>query len=256
MGLKEDLRAEVRLLNPIHLEQAMEIALRVEDKHKLVGAVKGGWSGNRTSTILTAQKSLTTGLASSGSITSPFMGQGSIAGVTDSSSSSHNSGTKSTTAPTKLFGEVRCLFDKEFQDKRAKGLCFKCDDKWSMGHRCKNKELSVLWMDGEAELESQDEGEQLVDKADEPTPEVSLNLVIGLSSPKTMKLRGLIGDRTVVVIIVPGATHNFIALGVVKELGLAVTDSGSFGVHLGNGEAIREKGVCKNVQLHLDGGVE
>lgn len=82
----------------------------------------------------------------------------------------------------------------------------------------------------------------------ETVTEVSLNSVIGLSSPKTMKLFELIGDKEVVVMIDPGATHNFISLGTVKELGVEVMESGSFGVSFGNDEAIRvmayAKGCC------------
>lgn len=41
-GLKEDIRVEVRLLNPISLEQAMELALRVEERNKVSGYKKTG----------------------------------------------------------------------------------------------------------------------------------------------------------------------------------------------------------------------
>ncbi|KAL8088956.1 hypothetical protein AgCh_038649 [Apium graveolens] len=62
-----------------------------------------------------------------------------------------------------------------------------------------------------------------------------------------MKLWGLIGERDVVVMINPGATHNFISLAVVTELGVEVTDSEVFGVSLGNGDAAKVFGVCKGV---------
>ena len=39
---------------------------------------------------------------------------------------------------------LRTLTDKEFREKRAKGLCYKCDAKWSVNHKCSKKELSVL----------------------------------------------------------------------------------------------------------------
>lgn len=39
-GLKDDIRAEVCLLNPISLEHAMELALRVEEKNKINAAKK------------------------------------------------------------------------------------------------------------------------------------------------------------------------------------------------------------------------
>lgn len=54
----------------------------------------------------------------------------------------------------------------------------------------------------------------------------------------------------------PGATHNFVFKVVVEELGLEVTDVGGFGVSLGNGEAIKGRGLCKNVEVILDESVE
>lgn len=85
--------------------------------------------------------------------------------------------------------------------------------------------------------------------------EASLNSVIGLSNPWTMKLRGLLGDSEVVVMIDPGATHNFVSLEKIKALQIPITESGGFGVSLGNGEAIKGQGVCRELVLQLDGGV-
>ncbi|KAL8155196.1 hypothetical protein AgCh_000540 [Apium graveolens] len=41
-------------------------------------------------------------------------------------------------------GEVRRLTDNKLQAKREKGLCYRCDDKWSLRNQCKRKELSML----------------------------------------------------------------------------------------------------------------
>lgn len=54
----------------------------------------------------------------------------------------------------KPIGEVQRLSDKEWQVRREKGLCFKCDGKWQVGHRCNKKELSVLL----SQEEGDDEG--------------------------------------------------------------------------------------------------
>ncbi|XP_074324569.1 uncharacterized protein LOC141661456 [Apium graveolens] len=51
---------------------------------------------------------------------------------------------KTTTTP-----KFRRLSEAEMQEKREKGLCFRCDEKYGPGHRCKNKELQVLWMHGD-----------------------------------------------------------------------------------------------------------
>lgn len=158
-------------------------------------------------------------------------------------------------------GEVQRLSDKELQEKRFKGLCFRCDDKWSIGHRCKIRELSVLLMEDDDKEYTEEAGSELPEAPTEEAAlevplhtEVSLNSVIGLSSPKTMKLKGVLGTSEVVVMIDPGATHNFVSMEKVWELNLMVTESGRFGVVLGNGEAIRGSGVCKEVILQLDVG--
>lgn len=46
---------------------------------------------------------------------------------------------------------MRHLIEKELQENRAKGHCFKCDEIWGMGHRCTKRELSVLLMEEEDE---------------------------------------------------------------------------------------------------------
>ena len=51
-------------------------------------------------------------------------------------------------------------------------------------------------------------------------PEISLNSVVGLSNPKTMKLMGSIQGEGVVIMVDPGATHNFVSLATVRKLGI------------------------------------
>lgn len=81
---------------------------------------------------------------------------------------------------------------------------------------CKRRELSVLIV-GEAENEGDGE-EEFFDVEEEENlgnleqpVSVSLNSVVGIDNPKTMKLTGIIEGTKVVVMIDPGATHNFIS---------------------------------------------
>lgn len=60
--------------------------------------------------------------------------------------------------PTPITGKVhrRRLSPEEMNEKRAKGLCFFYDEKYTIGHKCKNiKQLYLL------ELEEQGEKDQL-----------------------------------------------------------------------------------------------
>ena len=78
--------------------------------------------------------------------------------------------------------------------------------------------------------------ENLVEEEkDPPQPEIYLNFVMGLTSPKTLKMKGQIDGHEVIVMVDPGATHNFISTTTVRELHIPVTPSQSFGVSLGTG---------------------
>lgn len=85
------------------------------------------------------------------------------------SQSSVNMTKQSGANSNKSWGEVRRLTEKELQDKRAKGLCYRCDDKWSIGHRCRRRELSVLLMEDEEDEGSEEAGS---DPPPSPTEEI------------------------------------------------------------------------------------
>lgn len=120
--------------------------------------------------------------------------------------------------------EDRRLTAAQISEKRAKGLCYKCDDKWNKGHVCKTQ-INVVLVDEDEPLREEDERElddtgkipttlDLVEV--EPVIEVSLSSVAGLSSPKTMKLKGQVWGQPVVTLIDPGVTHNFISSALVS----------------------------------------
>lgn len=83
--------------------------------------------------------------------------------------------------------------------------------------------------------------------------EVSLNSVAGLTSPKTMKLRGTIEKQEAVILIDPDATHNFILLQLVRHKQIPITKTGSYGVTMGTGGSIKGEGVCRGVNLQVQG---
>lgn len=83
--------------------------------------------------------------------------------------------------------------------------------------------------------------------------EVSLNSVVGLTTPKTMKLKGTIGEQEVVVLIDSGATHNFISLDLVSKMQIPIVKTGAYGVTMGTGAAVKGEGLCRGVTIHLQG---
>ena len=73
--------------------------------------------------------------------------------------------------------------------------------------------------------------------------EVSLNSVVGLTTPKTMKLKGMIGEQEVVVLIDPGITYNFSSLDLVNRMQLPVVKTRVYGLTMGTRTAVRGEGI-------------
>ena len=74
---------------------------------------------------------------------------------------------------------------------------------------------------------------------------LSMNSIVGLTTPQTMKLRGHIEGQPVVVLVDGGTTHNFITLELVQRLSLPRTETTGYGVIMGTGMAVQGAGICK-----------
>lgn len=87
--------------------------------------------------------------------------------------------------------------------------------------------------------------------------EIFLNSIMGITSPRTLKLLGEVKGKEVMVMIDPKATHNFISMDAVEKLGIPVSSTKSFGVSLGMGEAVQGAGRVQGSGCELansDGG--
>ena len=141
---------------------------------------------------------------------------------------------------------------------------FRCNEKYSHDHKCKTKELRELRMlvvnGDDVEYEIIEEGEETmkelktIEIMEESSAivELSINSVVGLSNPGTMKVKGRIQERDVVVLIDCGATHNFVSEILVKELQLETKETANYGVILGSGTAVKGKGICEAVELMIE----
>lgn len=118
-----------------------------------------------------------------------------------------------------------------------------------MGHRCKNHELRVLLAHDDEPRNMDIDGEAVVEHAIvEEVGEVvklSLNTVVGFSTPGTMKLRGEVDQTGVVVLIDCGASHNFISQKLVEALEIPTVETSNYGVVMGSGVAVKGKGIVK-----------
>lgn len=107
---------------------------------------------------------------------------------------------------------TRNLPYSEFLKRREEGRCFGCGGPFSLGHHCPERSLRMVIL-----VEDEDEEMEGVEtELDQKPMELSTFLARGLTQPRTMKLHGQIGGRTVLILIDSGANHNFIGKGLVK----------------------------------------
>ncbi|KAA0061363.1 peroxidase 64 [Cucumis melo var. makuwa] len=153
-------------------------------------------------------------------------------------------------------GPSKPLFDVEFIVKREKGLCFKCDEKYHFGHKCKDMELRELRIlvvhddNVEEEIIEEDcydpkELNVFEMEGGVNVVELSINSLVGLTNPGTMKVRGKLQGEEVVILIDCGATHNFILDKLVNEMKLHTKETSHYGVIQGSGAAIKGKGCMQ-----------
>nr|GEW87950.1 hypothetical protein [Tanacetum cinerariifolium] len=122
---------------------------------------------------------------------------------------------------------VRQLSQKEIAKKRAKNLCFYCDQKYMPSHKCSCQmyALEISPREGDYELdlsESQEEdsankGQELFES--ECYSEISLNALTGVPTFNTMRVRGNVGKHLLHMLYDTSSTHNFLDLFTTKKLG-------------------------------------
>lgn len=76
---------------------------------------------------------------------------------------------------------------------------------------------------------------------------MSLSSVVGLTSPKILKLMGKIDNQSIVVLIDNGTTHNFISNVLIQKMQVPLTETSLYKVVLGTEQATKTWGICKGV---------
>lgn len=118
-------------------------------------------------------------------------------------------GNKINSVPSGELWKARQL--KEF--RRVNGLCYSCGEKYVPGHICsKTTPTQVHVLQSETPEVLSDEVLDVVIAQEEALAEMqlSVNAVSGADHPKTIRLRALIGNQVVIILLDSGSTNSFI----------------------------------------------
>ncbi|KAA0043666.1 Ty3/gypsy retrotransposon protein [Cucumis melo var. makuwa] len=246
-------RSEVVFCRPKGLAEMMEVAQMVENREIVrIEAKLSGYSGGKLIGQVNGN-----GKAVSSSVAGENKGNTSfpICTITFRSSSPNEN---------RREGSYKRLPDAEFQARKEKGLCFRCNEKYSADHKCKMKEQRELRMfvvtkdkeEYEIVEEEKEEKKELsrieINEDITTVVELSINSVVGLNDPGTMKVRGKLLGEDVIILIDCGETHNFVSEKLVKKLILPIKETSHYGVILGFGAAVQGKGICEKLEVQLN----
>ena len=167
------------------------------------------------------------------------------------------------------------LSPTQMEERRKKGLCYNCDEKFQPGHHCKYAKLFLL--EGLCPFQRPSSNVKLVElnkgdcalayNFDVPhlasvesehnvlELEITLYALLGSPSSGTMRIKGTINGHWIIILIDTSNTHDFLDATIISKLQLHLDPTVSFEVKVANGETIKTKGVCLDVKVAMQGHV-
>ncbi|PWA47683.1 hypothetical protein CTI12_AA343190 [Artemisia annua] len=151
---------------------------------------------------------------------------------------------------TQMGGTNKRLTQKEYAKKRENNLCFYCDEKYVLGHKCSGQLYSLVVMPeiDVDETECLEDGEQLEDNGvkELQAPQISIHALTGTTNFQTMRVIGKVGKHDIHILVDCGSTHNFLDKGIAKKLGCNVKPTCPLAMTVANGSNLITDSECKD----------
>ncbi|KAF7827538.1 Retrotransposable element Tf2 [Senna tora] len=266
-GLKEEIRAELRMVKAQNLLEVMDLAHQVEEKNLVLAKVKED-QDKASKAFKFFQSSSTKWTPTRPTIPKASNPSDSSSKTSVSASAIRNPETKggestrtASSSASSGKGKFQKLTDEEIARKRRLRECFTCDEKWNPSHKCKNKHLHVILLSGQLEevgideLAIEDVEQKEEEEASGTLMSLSLNSIVGITSGRTMKLVGKVRGEEVLIMIDCWASHNFISTSLVDKMALPKVKTSSYKVTVGDGHSVQSEGKCKKLRVDVQGTV-
>ncbi|EOA32134.1 hypothetical protein CARUB_v10015385mg, partial [Capsella rubella] len=225
-GLTDNLRKEVEYLRPETIFEAMEYAR--DNEYKIAGDRRVRTFGGHSAPTLRY---------------SPLLSKPGLIGSQEQQLEKGREYPLHKTNPPKQVRKKLTL--AEMAERKAKGLCFNCDESYAPGHKCQPVLFHIeLVQDGE-------------DQEDEPFEEgdleLSLNAMKGEQTESTFQVNAAIAGETGWILLDTGSTHNFIKSSVAAKLGIPMIRKPGRVVALADGGKCPVDGLCKGLVMEVQG---
>ncbi|XP_010495514.1 PREDICTED: uncharacterized protein LOC104774108 [Camelina sativa] len=211
-GLRLDTQVHIRMFQPQTVRQCLVLGRLYETAHPVAkGSLQGG-------------------------TTAKFINSGNTTSVTKQNMSHRKEVGQEVVGSTLPKQARKYLSQEEMSERRAKGLCFQCDEKYTPDHYLKHKKTQVYMIEvgGEEEIWEQEESVELVSE-EKDMPRVSISAVAGITDYHTLKVRGVRKKKVMFILPDTGSTHNFMDPRTAQKLGLSIQSAGISRVAVADG---------------------
>ncbi|XP_052179706.1 uncharacterized protein LOC127793015 isoform X1 [Diospyros lotus] len=155
---------------------------------------------------------------------------------------------------------VRRLSYAEMQKKREQGLCFNCNEKFTIGHKCKVAQSFFIEVDDPPKEEEDEESHPRMpfnmpaannEMEPKDLPEASLHALTASMGPQTMLVTAWLKGTAISLLIDSGSTCNFISTQMAHRLWIPTTIIKPFNVQVATGERLTCTQQCRAVSLKI-----
>ncbi|KAD2804662.1 hypothetical protein E3N88_38039 [Mikania micrantha] len=159
----------------------------------------------------------------------------------------------------------RSLSRTEWEDRRKKGLCYRCGQQYGPAHKCPEGKLRILLLGDDEDVVN--EGEHQLLESEVPTGDHDTQLsgtcltlefeglLAETGGVKTLRFEGTLYDIPINILVDSGATHNFISRGLVLALGLPISSFSGISIKLGDGHSVVVTERCLKLPIQVGSAI-
>ncbi|KAJ4789708.1 polyprotein [Rhynchospora pubera] len=141
-----------------------------------------------------------------------------------------------------------------FEQKKALGLCHRCDEKWHPGHKCAIRNVHLLKdMEEDVEEEVYDECTEELDEDVVEETIISLFSAKDTSKVKNMKFKGMVGKIPVCALVDSGSTHSFVNPSILQGQRFTITKNTPMAVVVASGHKMITEAACNALKFSIQG---
>lgn len=149
----------------------------------------------------------------------------------------------------------RILSPLEQRDRRARGLCFNCDEAYSSTHVCKRPVMAILECPTiplpEDDSEFHDCPPSLDDSPSDITPLYPLHAITNTTVSDMMRFKGSIKGLEIAIFVDCGSAMNFLNPNIAHQLGLPITPAAPLRFTTASGQPLSPSGAVTNITVSI-----